>query len=535
MMLMIEEALDPKQERPRWVEHGANPADKLTVIDLQREVNARLAGNVLSSLPKLREHRTAGRRRTTVWFNAWKYESANQVWAGLVDAILRQVPMRLSRKERELFWVRLNLSRVDGARVRQSLHEYFFDRFFRSSVGAVWAITAAVVTFLLAKLGLTASGSTPYSALLGVGVGAFVKFLLTKAEFKEEAVSEMFKSLVQAPAYDKELGFVHQAESDLRRVFQSLPASEGLVIFIDDLDRCSPMKVASVLEAVNLIIAGDFPDCYFVLGMDAEMVAAALQAAHKDLTSNASDDSRIPIGWRFMDKFVQLPFVVPPLERQQEELFLKQLSGTELKKGSDGAHEPAPEPAANRPPVTDLPDFIALTNQLAPFFSGNPRELKRFTNLLRFHWFLWIARHRQGGSIPSAVALACWTAMSVKWPEHARWLRRIEERIPASATLRTLQELPDKEAAGSLKKLKEIRADGFELPSHLKILEALSQDFNDTGSFTRWRQTLRQLYDMGEKPAAWVDDKALFEFYRWMGKKLLPHDVLSEQVGKGFW
>src|SRR5215210_5076236 len=51
----------------------------------------------------------------------------------------------------------------------------------------------------------------------------------------------------------------------------------------------------------------------FVIGMDAEMVAAALQSAHKDLVSALPKDAGIPVGWRFMDKFVQLPFIIPPM------------------------------------------------------------------------------------------------------------------------------------------------------------------------------------------------------------------------------
>ena len=50
------------------------------------------------------------------------------------------------------------------------------------------------------------------------------------------------------------------------------------VIFIDDLDRCFPAKVGQVVEAINLFLAGDLPKCMFVIGMDTELVAAALQA-----------------------------------------------------------------------------------------------------------------------------------------------------------------------------------------------------------------------------------------------------------------
>jgi predicted KAP-like P-loop ATPase len=117
--------------------------------------------------------------------------------------------------------------------------------------------------------------------------------------------------LLDVPEYNKELGFVHQVEADLKRVLESLPdKSRKILIFIDDLDRCYPDKVAQVMSAVNLFLAGDFANCYFVLGMDTEMVAAALQAAHRDMISFLLTDAGIPVGWRFMDKFVQLPVLL---------------------------------------------------------------------------------------------------------------------------------------------------------------------------------------------------------------------------------
>ncbi len=50
-----------------------------------------------------------------------------------------------------------------------------------------------------------------------------------------------------------------------------------IVVFIDDLDRFSPQKVAEVTGGINLFLASEFPDCMFVFGMDAEIVAAPLR------------------------------------------------------------------------------------------------------------------------------------------------------------------------------------------------------------------------------------------------------------------
>ena len=54
------------------------------------------------------------------------------------------------------------------------------------------------------------------------------------------------------------------------------------MIFVDDLDRCSPAKVGEVIEAINLFLAGEYPNCAFVIGIDAEVVAASMEVVHED-------------------------------------------------------------------------------------------------------------------------------------------------------------------------------------------------------------------------------------------------------------
>ncbi|TCK36875.1 KAP-like P-loop domain-containing protein [Paraburkholderia sp. BL8N3] len=532
---------------------SADPNHGLTVAEVEAELTGKLANHDDPGLPPIPKHTPGTNHRVTVWFNAWKYESTNQVWAGLVDAILQQVPERLTRKEQERFWFRLNLSRVGGARVRQRLHEHLFELMFRTSLGlGRAAVAAATVAVLCGVLYLFPSVDSPLRSLFGwaiptsaVAAFAAVKALAAKMKFDDAPVSEVVKNLVEAPKYEQELGFVHQVEKDLKRVFESLPHDEGLVIFIDDLDRCSPSKVASVLEAVNLFLAGGFSNCCFVVGMDTEMVAAALQSAHKELAANLPADVRIPIGWRFMDKFVQLPFVIPPLDALRYKAFMMQLLGnTESKTpGADGAAGSSAEPgiedfnqeAARLGALrSDTPEFVNLTVEAASIFGGNPRELKRFINLLRFNYFLWFSRDRRGLAVPPKRALGLWTALSVKWPEHARWLRRIEHRRLSDETLKAMFEGPEPTGGGSQAAPVRGRLPDTGETNHLAVLESVAGTCAEARDRDRWQTKLVELYGL-EKTTPWLADDALLDFYVQSGAKLAQEGRLSEHVGTGFW
>jgi hypothetical protein len=80
------------------------------------------------------------------------------------------------------------------------------------------------------------------------------------------------------PKYSVRLGVYHPIIDDLHKVF-SLVLSENqrAIIFIDDLDRCSPIVIGEVFEAVNLMMIDPVigKHCYIIFRMDAQVVAAA--------------------------------------------------------------------------------------------------------------------------------------------------------------------------------------------------------------------------------------------------------------------
>lgn len=71
-------------------------------------------------------------------------------------------------------------------------------------------------------------------------------------------------------------------------------AGRLLVVFVDDLDRCSAENVAQVLEAIRLYL--DAPGLVFVIGYDPDVVAGALLTARGKLAS----------GRAYLEKIVQV-------------------------------------------------------------------------------------------------------------------------------------------------------------------------------------------------------------------------------------
>jgi phospholipase C len=140
-----------------------------------------------------------GQRRVTVWFNAWKYESTAQVWAGLADCIVQQIGKRLGPVERELFWFRLQLRRLDPGKIRVRIHDEILSSFIGKVLSWFPAYLGglAALGFAMFKRAWLPAGGL-FTAELFAG---WVQFWRAKANTEEQPARISLGDFVQAPDY----------------------------------------------------------------------------------------------------------------------------------------------------------------------------------------------------------------------------------------------------------------------------------------------------------------------------------------------
>ena len=150
----------------------------------------------------------------------------------------------------------------------------------------------------------------------GAALGGFAAFgaILRSLGFLREDVAAISPALVSDPGYEGKLGFLHLVDADMKRILDLANATpeHPLVVFVDDLDRCSYGTVAQVIEALNVFLAGDFESCIFVIGMEPDLVAAQIHVAYERLFDRLGKPRSGDLGWRFLEKMVQLPVALPP-------------------------------------------------------------------------------------------------------------------------------------------------------------------------------------------------------------------------------
>ncbi len=275
----------------------------------------------------------------TTWFNPWKYQNKEQVWAGLAHSIITSITDRLNPVYKKTLLLFLNMNRKDSESLKKYASRWLFlyrwsNRILYPLLGLT--IIAFAVIFLVDENIIHIS--IPSITTIGTALAGFV----TKIKAKTENIFKTYKELTEIPDYESKMGFMHEVEKDIRVILNLTTSKEQpMVIFIDDLDRCEPCRVAEVMHALNLFLSGDYNNCVFVLGMDPDMVAAALEVANEDvikkLKQNSVHKNSNYIGTRFMEKFVQLPITIPPptkegLTTMLEKITVKNSPGTEKDK-----------------------------------------------------------------------------------------------------------------------------------------------------------------------------------------------------------
>ena len=108
--------------------------------------------------------------------------------------------------------------------------------------------------------------------------------------------------------FSAQLGFRDKFAKEFdaaRRALRSR-SNPGLVIFIDDLDRCTPSNLMEVLELINFLATAG--PCFIILGMDDDKVAEIIAKKRE------SDEERAR---QYLQKLINITVPVP--ERSQEE------------------------------------------------------------------------------------------------------------------------------------------------------------------------------------------------------------------------
>lgn len=172
---------------------------------------------------------------------------------------------------------------------------------------------------------------------------------------------------------------------------------DKIIVFIDDLDRCSPDTIIGTLEAIKLFLFTK--NTAFVIGADERLIKYAVRRRFPEIPGDNTE-----VGRDYLEKLIQFPIRIPPLNTAElinyvnllfsqlhidvgefelaRESILKEKQTKGFEFLFDGNNADQFFNLIN----DELKESYQLCSQIVPVLSGglngNPRQCKRFLNAL---------------------------------------------------------------------------------------------------------------------------------------------------------
>lgn len=135
---------------------------------------------------------------------------------------------------------------------------------------------------------------------------------------KDGIVKEDLMEAIKAEMTDKELREdINSFRDDFDKLLKETKI-DRLVVFIDELDRCSPDTILNTLEAIRLFLY--VGRTVFIIGADERHISYAVQTKFKEIEGIGID-----IGKEYLEKIVQYPVRIPRLSTREVELYISLL------------------------------------------------------------------------------------------------------------------------------------------------------------------------------------------------------------------
>lgn len=306
---------------------------------------------------QLRANPSDERVTKVVWFNAWKYAKQDSILTGLINAIIFQM-------KQEGFIEKIHALSLDPSRPNYKVSE-------------------SVISLASQILSLGQIDVDP------------VKYE------KKNRFQENF------PFFDDfEQAFDRLLKSYLSTAFsQKVDDRQGvLVVFVDDLDRCSPSTAVDTLETMKLFM--DKQGVIFVIGADLSIIRKAVDVHYR---KNGFTELSVV---DYLEKMIQLRFDLPPIHPREMQVFIHEL------------------PSVNE-------KLRAHLRSLASFLSMNPRKIKNFINHLNLQWA--IIENSGLSALMKKELFIEWFILNTLCPEFTYEIKKIDDSEKRVALIRMVK------------------------------------------------------------------------------------------------
>jgi len=273
-----------------------------------------------------------------VEFDPWRHEKNEAMWAAFALKFIKDSAKSLTKWEQCIANFELWKKRFQWKKAKLDLIRVIL-------ISAIWILSTVAIAIGLwkgIKLGTNGTVVLPkwIGSFIAVAVSAWGAFGKVK-DFCGSPLAVDLKKYMKRPDYISKISFIEKFHEDFEKIVKSYAKDKRVYVFIDDLDRCEIPKAAELMESINLMLS-DKTKLVFIMGMDREKVAAGLAVKHEKLLPylsglpvciDESDKDKMKrkggiwYGYSFIEKFIQIPFVLPTPSKKDINNMLLEMVG----------------------------------------------------------------------------------------------------------------------------------------------------------------------------------------------------------------
>jgi hypothetical protein len=347
-----------------------------------------------------------GKPPKTVWFNAWRLDKEEALWAAFALLVTQSLARDLPWYGGIFAHLKLQVARFDWKKGWFGVTRFILLATFLiyTLIGAVRYLSVhhdAIDPFSpklkaqVASKGV-AGEDKPEEALLrllfaalgGAGYIFLTLWLLKKAT---DVVGNPFqvdlKKYSERLNYEERISYIERFHKDFGEIVGTYAGDQTVFIFIDDLDRCEIPRAAELMQAINLLLS-DTAQIIYVLGLDREKIAAGLASKFHEVLpflnekrDGSKEYSGLDFGYSYIEKFIQIPFQVPRPAGPDIARLLNKLNQEESAANDEQPSEVSPGLLFET--QADSPLVKSIVMEVAPALEHNPRRIKQFINHFR--------------------------------------------------------------------------------------------------------------------------------------------------------
>jgi hypothetical protein len=298
-------------------------------------------------------------------FNGWLFEGYEDAKSVLMGRIVDEIISQRKFSEKAIKYAAKLLKRVDWIKVAGSSLKYGTSFLTLGPVG-------------IAGMSLADTMSNMQDV-------DYENYIKEKQDDKTEDSDESLRSNIQ----------------EFHKNFEALIEEtriKKIIVFIDDLDRCSPDTIIGTLEAIKLFLFTK--NTAFVIGADERLIKYAVKRRFPEVPGE-----NLEVGRDYLEKLIQYPIRIPPLNKIELTTYvnllfsqLYSINAEEFEKNRDKVMQAKISKGFNftldqsnisdffTPGNIEFDDAITLCSQIIPVLNtglnGNPRQAKRFLNTM---------------------------------------------------------------------------------------------------------------------------------------------------------